>query len=54
MTGLDADDKARIDKLVAELENIKANPPAWDELVQYEKDYLIDWDQRTRRQSKYK
>lgn len=50
---IDAEDKAKIEKLIQKLDQLSKNPPSWDEIVLLEKEWLINWDKTVRQKSKY-
>ncbi|MFH2141606.1 MAG: hypothetical protein ABIJ97_04230 [Bacteroidota bacterium] len=47
-------DKTKIEKFIQQLNEVKHNPPSWDELFTKQTQYLIWFDKISRRQSKYK
>jgi hypothetical protein len=51
---LTPNDKAITDRIIQLLNQLKQNPPPWDELLKGETEYLIWLDKISRRQSKYK
>lgn len=51
---IDASDKMKIDQLVTKLNQLRANPPSWEELFKLEKERLIQWDKAISHKSKYK
>lgn len=54
LDNIDAEDKAKIEKLIQKLNQLSKNPPSWDEIVLLEKERLINWDKAVRQKSKYK
>ena len=53
-SSLTANDKAKTDGIIQMLNQLRQNPPTWDELLARETQYLIWLDNVSRRHSKYK
>ena len=51
---IDASDKIKIDQLVTKLNQLRTNPPSWEEIFKLEKERLIQWDKAISHKSKYK
>ena len=51
---LTSKDKTQTDRIIQLLNQLKQNPPSWDELLARETQYLIWLDKISHRQSKYK
>lgn len=51
---IDANDKMKINQLVTKLNQLRTNPPSWEELFKLEKERLIQWDKAISHKSKYK
>jgi len=51
---IDASDKMKIDQLVTKLNQLRTNPPSWEEIFKLEKERLIQWDKAISHKSKYK
>lgn len=47
-------DKSKIDDIISQLNELKQNPPSWDDLLRKQTQYLIWLDKALRRSSKYK
>lgn len=47
-------DMAKIDEIIRQLNELKQNPPTWDELLKKQTQYLIWLDKTIRRSSKYR
>lgn len=54
LSSLTQNDKAKTDGIIKLLNQIKQNPPTWDELLTKQTQYLIWLDKITRRKSIYK
>lgn len=46
-------DKQKIEKLVEKLNQLRENPPTWEEIFLLEEQRLIQWDKAIRQKSKY-
>jgi hypothetical protein len=51
---IDAEDRAKVEKLISKLKLVRENPPSWQELANLEKERLIRWDKAVRKKSIYR
>lgn len=51
---LTSHDKAKIERIIQQLNELKQNPPSWNDLFDRQTQYLIWLDKVSRRHSKYK
>ncbi len=54
MSNITANDKAKTEKIIQQLNDLMQNPPTWDDLLTKQTQYLTWMDKVMRRKSKYK